>query len=105
MKTEFLHEESQIKAVQKPKKQTKTYLPMTGLGAGAQAIKMANVDVISSYPIRPYTGVMMILAQMIADGELDAEFVHAEGEHAQLAVVHGACAAAPGRSREARESE
>jgi pyruvate/2-oxoacid:ferredoxin oxidoreductase alpha subunit len=65
---------------------------MTGLGAAATAIKMADVDVISSYPIRPYTGVMMILSQMVADGELDAEFVRAEGEHAQLGVVHGASA-------------
>ncbi len=66
---------------------------LTGLGAAAMAVKMADVDVISSFPIRPYTGVMMILAQMVANGELDAEFVHAEGEHAQLSIVHGASAA------------
>ncbi len=71
----------------------KTYSPMTGLGAASEAVRMANVDVISSYPIRPYTGVMMILAQMVADGTLDAEFIHAEGEHAQLGIVHGASAA------------
>lgn len=66
---------------------------LTGLGAAAIAVKMADVDVIASYPIRPYTGVMMILSQMIANGELDAEFIHAEGEHAQLSIVHGASAA------------
>lgn len=71
----------------------KTYKALTGLGAAAQAVKMADVDVISSFPIRPYTGVMMILSQMVANGELDAEFVHAEGEHAQLSIVHGASAA------------
>lgn len=66
---------------------------MTGLGAAATAIKMADVDVITSYPIRPYTGVMMILSQMVADGELDAEFIRAEGEHGQLGIAHGASAA------------
>ena len=30
---------------------------------------------------------------MIADGELDAEFIHADGEHAQLSIVYGASAA------------
>ena len=30
---------------------------------------------------------------MVANGELDAEFVHGEGEHAQLSVVLGASAA------------
>jgi len=66
---------------------------LTGLGSTAQAVKLADVDVITSFPIRPYTGVMMDLARMVADGELDAEFVHAEGEHAQVSIVHGASAA------------
>jgi hypothetical protein len=58
----------------------------------AQAVKMAKADVICSYPIRPYTATMMELAKMVANGELDAEFVHGEGEHAQLSVVYGASA-------------
>jgi pyruvate ferredoxin oxidoreductase alpha subunit/oxalate oxidoreductase subunit alpha len=36
---------------------------------------------------------MMELAKMVANGELDAEFIHGEGEHAQLSVVMGASAA------------
>jgi pyruvate ferredoxin oxidoreductase alpha subunit/oxalate oxidoreductase subunit alpha len=54
---------------------------------------MAKVEVICSYPIRPYTALMMELAKMVANGELDAEFVYGEGEHAQLSVVAGASAA------------
>jgi pyruvate ferredoxin oxidoreductase alpha subunit/oxalate oxidoreductase subunit alpha len=65
---------------------------ISGCKAVAEALKAADVDVISSYPIRPYTGVMMELSRMIAEGELDAEFVHAEGEHAQLSIVLGASA-------------
>jgi len=65
----------------------------SGLAAVAEAVKMADVDVITSFPIRPYTAVMMDLARKVANGELDAEFIHAEGEHAQLSIVHGASAA------------
>jgi pyruvate ferredoxin oxidoreductase alpha subunit/oxalate oxidoreductase subunit alpha len=36
---------------------------------------------------------MMELAKMVANGELDCEFIHGEGEHAQLSVVFGAAAA------------
>ncbi len=68
-------------------------LRISGVKAVAEAVKAADVDVIASYPIRPYTGVMIELARMVAEGELDAEFVHAEGEHAQLSVVMGASAA------------
>jgi len=66
---------------------------LSGCAASAQAAKMAKVEVICSYPIRPYTALMMELAKMVANGELDAEFVYGEGEHAQLSVVLGASAA------------
>jgi len=66
---------------------------LSGCAASAQAAKYARVEVICSYPIRPYTAIMMELAKMVANGELDAEFVHGEGEHAQLSVVFGAAAA------------
>jgi pyruvate/2-oxoacid:ferredoxin oxidoreductase alpha subunit len=73
-------------AVVAPKK----IVRMSGCTAVAHAVKMADVDVISAYPIRPYTGIMMALSQMVADGELDAEFIVADGEHSQFAIVHGA---------------
>lgn len=66
---------------------------ISGCVATANAVKLADVDVICSYPIRPYTGIMSELARMVADGELDAEFIHGEGEHGQLSVVYGASAA------------
>ena len=68
---------------------------MSGVVAVAHAVRLADVDVISSYPIRPYTGVMSELARMIADGELDAELLHAEGEHGQLSIAFGAAPARP----------
>ena len=68
-------------------------MTLSGCAASARAVKLAKVDVICSYPIRPYTAAMMELAKMVAEGELDAEFIHGEGEHAQLSVVYGASAA------------
>jgi pyruvate ferredoxin oxidoreductase alpha subunit/oxalate oxidoreductase subunit alpha len=65
---------------------------MAGCAAAAHAAKFARVEVISSYPIRPYTGIMMELSKLVANGELDAEFVHGEGEHAQVSIAYGAAA-------------
>jgi pyruvate/2-oxoacid:ferredoxin oxidoreductase alpha subunit len=65
-------------------------LRMNGCSASAHAALFADVDVITAYPIRPYTAIMMNLAQFIADGLLDAEYLHADGEHSQLAAALGA---------------
>jgi len=65
---------------------------LSGCAAAAQAAKLAEVEVVCSYPIRPYTAIMMELVRMIHNGELDAELVHGEGEHSQLSVVLGASA-------------
>ncbi len=78
-------------------------MTLSGCASSAQAAKLARVEVICSYPIRPYTAIMMELAKMVANGELDAEFVHGEGEHAQLSVVLGACRGrCPGPDRKLR---
>ena len=63
---------------------------VSGCTASALAAKYADVDVVTAYPIRLYTAIMMTLAQMIANGELDAEYIHADGEHAQLSAALGA---------------
>src|SRR5437016_14053433 len=63
---------------------------VSGCTAAALAAKYADVDVVTAYPIRPYTAIMMTLAQMIANGELDGEYIHAAGEHAQLSAALGA---------------
>ena len=36
---------------------------LSGCAAAAQAAKLAEVEVICSYPIRPYTAIMMELAK------------------------------------------
>ena len=60
---------------------------ITGAEAIAVACKLANVDVVTAYPIRPYDTVMQYMSQLIADGELDCEFIVADGEHSQFEIV------------------
>jgi pyruvate ferredoxin oxidoreductase alpha subunit len=65
---------------------------MTGTEAVAQAVRLADVDVTAAYPIRPYDGVMQAVAKLIANGDLDAEFIVAEGEHSQFEICKHASA-------------
>jgi pyruvate ferredoxin oxidoreductase alpha subunit len=60
---------------------------ITGSEAIAVACKLADVDVITGYPIRPYDTVMQYIAKLIADGEFDCEYIIAESEHSQFEIV------------------
>lgn len=60
---------------------------LTGCQAVAEGIRLANVDVISAYPIRPYTEVMDAISKIIADGKLVAEYIVADSEHSQFEIV------------------
>ena len=46
---------------------------ITGSEAIAVACKLADVDVITAYPIRPYDTVMQYVAKLVSNGELDCE--------------------------------
>ncbi len=65
---------------------------LTGCQAVSQAVRLADVDVIGAYPIRPYTEVMDTLSKIIADGQLDAEYIIADSEHSQFEIVKHASA-------------
>lgn len=60
--------------------------------AAAEAVGMANVDVIAAYPITPQTHIVEHLSEMVADGELDAEFIPVESEHSAMSVCCGSSA-------------
>ena len=60
---------------------------ITGAEAIAIACKLANVDVVTAYPIRPYDTVMQYISQLVADGAMDCEYIVAEGEHSQFEIV------------------
>ena len=58
----------------------------------SDAVKMANADCIAAYPITPQTHIVEHLAELVADGELDAEFIPVESEHSALSVCAGTSA-------------
>ena len=60
---------------------------ISGSEAIAVACKLADVDVITAYPIRPYDTMMQFVAKQIANGEQDAEYIVAESEHSQFEIV------------------
>jgi pyruvate ferredoxin oxidoreductase alpha subunit len=67
-------------------------LLLTGSEAIAHALRLADVDIVAAYPIRPYDAVMQAVATMIADGMMDCEYIVAEGEHSQFELVKHASA-------------
>jgi pyruvate ferredoxin oxidoreductase alpha subunit len=62
-------------------------LLISGSEAVAEALVLADIDVVTAYPIRPYDTVMQAIAKKIANGQLVAEYIVAEGEHSQFEVV------------------
>jgi pyruvate ferredoxin oxidoreductase alpha subunit len=62
-------------------------LLISGSEAVAEALALADIDVVTAYPIRPYDTVMQAIAKKIANGQLVAEYIVAEGEHSQFEVV------------------
>ena len=66
-------------------------LLISGSEAIANACALADVDVITAYPIRPYDTVMQYVSRLVADGDLDCEFIVAESEHSQFEIVKHAC--------------
>jgi len=65
---------------------------LEGSQAVAEAIKLCKPGVISAYPITPQTHIVEELAQMVANGELNSQFVNVESEHSAASVVLGAVA-------------
>src|SRR5512146_1837920 len=74
-------------------KRTEETALITGSEAIAVACKLADVDVITAYPIRPYDTVMQYISKLIANGEMDCEYNVAVGEHSQVEIVKHASAA------------
>ncbi|MEE9172283.1 MAG: pyruvate ferredoxin oxidoreductase [candidate division NC10 bacterium] len=65
---------------------------ISGCAAIAQSLRLADIDVVTAYPIRPYDTVMQAVAKLISNGELDAEYIVAASEHDQFEIVKHASA-------------
>lgn len=59
----------------------------------AEVAKLARVDVVAAYPITPQTHIVEHLAELVADGELDAQYIPVESEHSAMSACLGASAA------------
>lgn len=64
---------------------------MTANRAVSEAVKLAKPKVIPVYPITPQTSISEYLAQFVADGDIDAEYIRVESEHSAISAAVGAC--------------
>ncbi len=65
---------------------------MEGSKAVAETVNVCRPSVVAAYPITPQTHISEELSQMVANGELKAEYVTVESEFAAASVVLGASA-------------
>jgi pyruvate ferredoxin oxidoreductase alpha subunit len=61
--------------------------------AVAEAVAAADCDVIAAYPITPQTHIVESISEMVAEGELDAEYICVESEHSAMSACLGSAAA------------
>src|SRR5438105_15016241 len=71
-------------------------LLISGSEAVAEALTLADLDVVTAYPIRPYDPVMQAIAKKISGGQLVAEYIVADGEHSQFEIVKHAATVGAG---------
>jgi len=60
--------------------------------AAAEAVKLARAECVAAYPITPQTHIVEHLSELVANGELEAEFVPVESEHSAMSVCAGTSA-------------
>ncbi len=65
---------------------------VSGNYAAAYAVKHARVQVVAAYPITPQTSIIEKIAEFIANGETDIQYVPVESEHSAMAATIGASA-------------
>lgn len=66
---------------------------MEGSHAVARAVKYCRPQVIAAYPITPQTHIVEALAEMVANCEMDCEYITVESEFSALSACLGASAA------------
>jgi 2-oxoisovalerate ferredoxin oxidoreductase alpha subunit len=59
---------------------------ITGNYAVAYGAKVSRAEVIAAYPITPQTTIVEKIADFVADGELDAQYLMVESEHSAMAA-------------------
>jgi len=57
--------------------------------AVSHAVQLCRAEAIAAYPITPQTHIVEHLSSMVANGELDAEFINVESEHSAMSACIG----------------
>jgi 2-oxoisovalerate ferredoxin oxidoreductase alpha subunit len=65
---------------------------MTGNSAQAYGAKLARAEVIAAYPITPQTTLVEKIADLVASGEMKAQYIKVESEHSAMAACIAASA-------------
>lgn len=63
---------------------------ITANEAVSEAVKLVKPQVIPVYPITPQTSISEYLAQFVANGDIDAEYIKVESEHSAISAALGA---------------
>lgn len=58
----------------------------------AEAVKLSEVDVIAAYPITPQTHIVEKLADYVANGEIEGQYIPVESEHSAMSACLGSSA-------------
>lgn len=66
---------------------------LEGSQAIARAVALCRPQVVSAYPITPQTHIVENISKLVADGQLDCEFVSVESEFSAASVALGAALA------------
>ncbi|MDO9531493.1 MAG: pyruvate ferredoxin oxidoreductase, partial [Deltaproteobacteria bacterium] len=61
--------------------------------AVSHAVQLSRAEAIAAYPITPQTHIVEHLSSLVANGELEAEFVTVESEHSAMSTCIGMSAA------------
>lgn len=57
--------------------------------AVSHAVQLARAEAIAAYPITPQTHIVEHLSTLVANGELEAEFINVESEHSAISACIG----------------
>jgi pyruvate ferredoxin oxidoreductase alpha subunit len=65
---------------------------LTGNGAAAWGVRLAQVDYVPAFPITPQTEIIETIGKWIDEGEMDCRMVIMESEHAMITAAGAAAA-------------
>ena len=72
--------------------------------AVSHAVQLARAEAIAAYPITPQTHIVEHLSSLVANGDLEAEFITVESEHSAMSACIG-CSATGARTYTATSSQ